>query len=75
MSFFSFTKSQNRQVEQGLSGVTGTSGKGKDVGKWCRRVNMLQILCAHACEWKNCTCLYYSGVGEERVKKNDGGGE
>jgi hypothetical protein len=46
MSFFSFTKLEGRRAEQVLSG--GASGRREDVGKGCRRVNMVQILCVHA---------------------------
>jgi hypothetical protein len=37
-----------------------TSGKRKEVGKRCRIVNMVQILCIHVCKWKNDTCGNYS---------------
>jgi hypothetical protein len=26
--------------------------EGEEVGKGCRRVNMVQILCIHVCKWK-----------------------
>jgi hypothetical protein len=35
------TGRQNRSPVLGV----GTSGRGEDVGKGCRRVNMVQILC------------------------------
>jgi hypothetical protein len=47
---------------------------GEDVGKGCRRVNMVQILCIHVCKWKNETCCNYSKNGG-RIKENVGGGE
>jgi hypothetical protein len=25
----------------------------EEVGKWYKRVNMVQILCTHLCKWKN----------------------
>jgi hypothetical protein len=34
----------------------GNSGMGRDVGRGCRRVNMVQILCAHVYKWKNEIC-------------------
>jgi predicted RNA-binding protein YlqC (UPF0109 family) len=34
----------------------GTSGRGKVLGKECRRVNMVQTLCTHVCKRKNDTC-------------------
>jgi hypothetical protein len=40
------------------------------VGKGCRRVNMVQILCTHVCKWKNET-----RNREGRIKENDRGGE
>jgi hypothetical protein len=54
MSFSSFTKLENKKAEQVLSDGFGTSGGGvEDVGKGCRRVNIMQILCTHICKWKN----------------------
>jgi hypothetical protein len=49
--FFSFTK-----LEEGRTGPEwggGTSGREEDVGKSCRRVNIVQILCTYVCKWKN----------------------
>jgi hypothetical protein len=37
---------EKTMVKQVLSGV-GTSGRGKDIRKECRRVNMVEILCTH----------------------------
>jgi hypothetical protein len=31
-------------------------GKGEEVGKGCKRMNMVQILCIHECKWKKDTC-------------------
>jgi hypothetical protein len=31
----------------------GSSGRVEDVGKGGKRVNMVQILCKHVCNWKN----------------------
>jgi hypothetical protein len=39
--FFSFTKSENRRVEQVLPGVVGTIGRGEEVGKGHGRVNIV----------------------------------
>jgi hypothetical protein len=30
-----------------------TSGRGKDIRKRHRRVNMVEIFCTHVCKWKN----------------------
>jgi hypothetical protein len=43
---FSFSKKENRKVKQVLSGV-GISGRGEVVGKGCRRVNIVEIVCTH----------------------------
>jgi hypothetical protein len=56
---------ENRKEEQ-----VGTSGSGEDVGKGCRRVNMVQILCTHVCKQKNETRNRGKGI-----KENSGGGE
>jgi hypothetical protein len=45
------------------------------VGKDCKRVNMVQILCTHACKWKNDTCSNYSRNRGRGTKENDGGDE
>jgi hypothetical protein len=29
---------------------------GKDIKKECRRMNVVEVLCTHVCEWKNDTC-------------------
>jgi hypothetical protein len=50
MLFFSLTKLGNRRVEQVLSGTVGTSGRKEEIGKGCRRLNMVQILCTHVCK-------------------------
>jgi hypothetical protein len=42
------------------------------VGRGCRRVNVVQILCKHVCKWKNET---YSRNGGRGIKENDGRGE
>jgi hypothetical protein len=34
----------------------GTGGRREEVGQEYRRVRMVQILCTHACKWKNETC-------------------
>jgi hypothetical protein len=35
------------------AGVVSTSGRGEDVGKVCRMVNVVQILYTHVCIGKN----------------------
>jgi hypothetical protein len=56
MSFYSFTKLENRKIEQVLSRGAGTSGRGEEVGKVNGMVNIVQILCTHVYKWKNGTC-------------------
>jgi hypothetical protein len=58
--FFSFTKSDNRRVEQVLPKNVSTSGRGEEVEKEYWRVNVVQILCTHVCKWENDTCGNYS---------------
>jgi hypothetical protein len=44
-------------VEEVLPGEeVGTSGRGEEVGKGHRRVNIVQILCTYVCKWENETC-------------------
>jgi hypothetical protein len=54
MPFFDKDREQEG-ITSPLCGV-GTSGMGEDVGRGCRKVNMVQILCIHICKWKNETC-------------------
>jgi hypothetical protein len=54
--FFFFYKIREQKGRTGPVWGTGASGKGEDVGKGCRRVNMAQILYIHICKWKNETC-------------------
>jgi hypothetical protein len=61
MSFFSFSKAENRREKQVLSGEDGTSGE-RVCRKGYRKVNMVQILnvveilCTHVCKCKNEAC-------------------
>jgi hypothetical protein len=34
----------------------GKSGRGEDIRKGCRRMNMVEIICTHVRKWKNETC-------------------
>jgi hypothetical protein len=45
---------ENRKAKQVLSGV-GTTGRGEDIRKECRRVNVVEIVYTHVCKWKNDT--------------------
>jgi hypothetical protein len=40
------SKMEDRKVNRSCLGV-GTSGRGKDISKMCRRVNMVKILYTH----------------------------
>jgi hypothetical protein len=42
---------------------------GEEVGKWCGRVNIVQILCTHVFKWKNDTCWNYSRNGEGQWRR------
>jgi hypothetical protein len=66
---------ENRKVEQVLSGGIGTSGREVKVGKWCRKVNMVKILCTHVFKWKMIPVETIPRMGRGRIKDNDGGGE
>jgi hypothetical protein len=44
------------------------------VGKGCRRMNMVQILCTHVCKWKYDICWNYSRNGGVGIKENGRGG-
>jgi hypothetical protein len=46
----------------------------EEVGKGCRRVNMVQMLCTRVCKWKNETWWNYSRNGGGGIKENDGRG-
>jgi hypothetical protein len=52
------------------AGGGGPSGRRKEVGKGCRRVNMEQILCIHVCKWKNDTVDTIPEMGGGKIKKN-----
>jgi hypothetical protein len=53
MSFFFFYKIGEKE---GRIDPVWKAGSGEDVGKECRRLNMVKILCAHAYKWKTETC-------------------
>jgi hypothetical protein len=68
--FLSFSKSENKQVEQVLPGGGGWYQWRQEVGKCCMRMKIAQILCTHVCNWKNETCRNYSrngGKGKRRM--------
>jgi hypothetical protein len=53
--FFFYIKGEQEGRTGPVWGV-GTSGRREDVGRGCRRVNMVEILCTHVCKWKNEIC-------------------
>jgi hypothetical protein len=53
MSFF---KNGGQEDKTGPVWRAGTSGKGEDIRKGCRRMNVVEIFCTHGCKWKNETC-------------------
>jgi hypothetical protein len=40
-----FSKTDNRKIKQVLGGVT--SGRGEDIWKGCRKMNMVEIFCTY----------------------------
>jgi hypothetical protein len=74
MSFFFFYKIREQESGTGPVYRVGTSGKGKDVEKGCRRVNIVQILFTHVCKWKMTPVETIPGM-EGGIKENGGGGE
>jgi hypothetical protein len=62
----------NKKVKQALPGGGGptSSGRGEDIRKGYKRVNMVEILCTHVWKWKNETGRQGGGI-----KENGGGGE
>jgi hypothetical protein len=72
--FLSSTKSKNRRMDRILSrGLIPVRG-GKVVGKGCRRVNKVKIVCTYVCKCKNDTCSNYSRK-RGWIKENGGGSE
>jgi hypothetical protein len=65
MSFFFFYKIGEQEGQTGPAwGVRWlVPVEREEVGKGCRRVNMVQILCTQVCKWKNETCGNYSRNG------------
>jgi hypothetical protein len=53
MPFFFFYKMGEQEGRTDPLWGFGTSRSREDVGKEGRRVNMVQILCAHVHKWKN----------------------
>jgi hypothetical protein len=45
------------------------------VGRGCRRVKMVQILCAYICKWKMRPVETIPGMVRGMIKENDGGGK
>jgi hypothetical protein len=52
----SFSKNGEQEGKTGPIWGAGTSGKGEDIRKGCRRMNMVEILCIYVCKWENETC-------------------
>jgi hypothetical protein len=48
--------------------VVGSSWRGNNVEKVCRRVNMVQILYIHVCKWKMIPVKTVPGMGRGRDK-------
>jgi hypothetical protein len=52
-----------------------TSRREEDVDKGCKRVTIVQILCAHVYKWKIIAVETTPGMERRVIKANDGGGE
>jgi hypothetical protein len=63
-SFFFFYEIREQEDRTGPVWGAGSSGKREDVGRGCKKENMVQILCPHICKWKNDTRSNYSNSGE-----------
>jgi hypothetical protein len=60
---FFFYKIVEQEGRTGPVWQVGTGERGEEVGKDCRRVNMVQILCTHLCKWKNGPVETIPGMG------------
>jgi hypothetical protein len=76
MSSFSFyiIGKQEGRIDP-VWGRAGTSRKGEDVGKGCRRVNVVPILCTHVCKWKMRLTKTIPRMWGGGIKENDRGDE
>jgi hypothetical protein len=73
-NFFSFSKTESRKAKQVLSGVggVGISGREENIKKGYRRVNMVEIKCAHVCKWKKIPVETIPGMTGAGTKESDG---
>jgi hypothetical protein len=53
---FVFYKNEKQEGKTGPAWEVRANEREEDVGKVCRRVNMVLTLCTHICKWKNKTC-------------------
>jgi hypothetical protein len=51
-----FLKNEEREGKTGPVWGVGTNGRGKNMRKRYKKVNMVEIFCTHVCKWKNETC-------------------
>jgi hypothetical protein len=56
MSVFFFFKTGEQYDRTSPVWDVGTVGWWEDVGKGCGRLNIVKIMCTHACKLKNDTC-------------------
>jgi hypothetical protein len=60
---------QNQRIGRQNRSCLG-DGRGENTWKGCGKLNIVEILCAHVCKWKNVTCWNYSkNVGEEEKRR------
>jgi hypothetical protein len=70
---FFFYKNRDQEGRTGPAWGGGTSGKGEDVGRGCRRVNMVQIFVHVYVTWKMRPVETVPGMGEGDIMENDEG--
>jgi hypothetical protein len=72
MSFFQKQRT-GRKIRSCLG--FGSSRRGEDVGKGCRRVNMVEIICTHVRNGKLRPLETIPGIEGGGIKEKDGGGK
>jgi hypothetical protein len=72
--FFFFYKKRKLEGKIGPVWKAGINGLGEDIRKGCSKMNMVEILFKHTCNWK-IRPVPIPGMGRGEIKENDGGGE
>jgi hypothetical protein len=66
-----FYKIAEQEGDTGTIWMFGTSGRRDDMGKACRRENMVQILCTHVCKWKMIPVEIILEMGTKVIKESE----